>query len=127
LEDNSGLNAAGAARVEEHPLLGSLPTAAPVAFTFDGRLVIGREGEPIAAALLAAGVRVFRTMPRLGDSRGGYCMIGRCADCFVVVDGVPNIPACVTSVSGEMRVQTQHGLGEAQIGSHLDGSAEASR
>jgi aerobic-type carbon monoxide dehydrogenase small subunit (CoxS/CutS family) len=81
-------------------------------FTFDGVAVRGREGEPIAAALLAAGQRVFRTMPRYGDARGGYCMIGRCADCAVVVDGVPNVRACVTMVRAGLDVRTQYGLGE---------------
>ncbi len=78
--------------------------------------VEGRAGEPIAVALLAAGVRIFRTMPRFGDARGGYCMVGRCTDCMVIVDGVPGIRACVTPVTAGLDVRTQHGLGE------LDGS-----
>lgn len=101
----------GAARIVDHPLLGALPAAATVAFTFDGRPVEGRVGEPIAAALLAAGYRVLRTMPRFGDGRGGYCMVGRCADCLVVVDGVPNVRACVTPVGEGLDVRTRRGLG----------------
>ena len=84
-----------------------------VEFTFDGAAVEGREGEPIAAALFAAGYRVLRTMPRFGDARGGYCMIGRCTDCMVVVDGIPNVPACLTPVSAGLVVRTQRGLGES--------------
>jgi aerobic-type carbon monoxide dehydrogenase small subunit (CoxS/CutS family) len=74
--------------------------------------VAGREGEPIAAALLAAGYRVFRTMPRRGDPRGGYCMVGRCTDCAVIVDGVPNVRSCVMVVAEGLDVRTQRGLGE---------------
>lgn len=107
------MNEHGAARILDHPTLGALPEAAAVSFTFDGQTVVARAGEPIAAALLAAGVRVFRTMPRFGDARGGYCMIGRCADCAAIVDGVPNVPACTTAVRDGMAVRTQHGLGEA--------------
>lgn len=103
----------GAGRVEAHPILGDLPAIAPVTFSFDGVPVEGRPGEPIAAALFAAGVRVLRTMPRLGDERGGFCMIGRCTDCMVVVDGIPNVRACITSVAAGLDVCTQHGLGEA--------------
>ena len=99
-------------RVREHPILGSLPPVPSVTFTFDGRPIAARAGEPIAAALLAAGVRVFRTMPRSGEPRGGYRMVGRCADCLIVVDGQPNVRACVTPVREGMRVATQHGLGE---------------
>lgn len=83
-----------------------------VPFWFDGKPVEGREGEPIAAALLAAGVRAMRTMPRFGDVRGGYCMVGRCADCLMVVDGVPSVRACVAPVGEGLDVRTQHGLGE---------------
>jgi aerobic-type carbon monoxide dehydrogenase small subunit (CoxS/CutS family) len=55
-------------------------------------------------------------MPRFGDARGGYCMIGRCTDCLVVVDGLPNVPACRTPVSAGQAVRTQHGLGETAPG-----------
>jgi 2Fe-2S iron-sulfur cluster binding domain len=102
----------GATRITAHPILGDLPPVPLVEFTLDGATVSGREGEPIAAALFAAGYRVLRTMPRFGDARGGYCMIGRCADCLIVVDGVPNVPACQTPVSAGQAVRTQHGLGE---------------
>jgi sarcosine oxidase subunit alpha len=80
-------------------------------FTFDGETIHGREGEPLISALLASGVRVLRTTPDLGEPRGGYCLIGRCSDCQVVVDGVPSVRACVTPVRHGMVVRTQHGLG----------------
>ena len=106
----------GATRITAHPILGDLPPLPLVEFSFDGAAVSGRDGESIAAALFAAGYRVFRTMPRFGDARGGYCMIGRCTDCLVVVDGLPNVPACRTPVSAGQVVRTQHGLGETAPG-----------
>ena len=106
----------GATRITAHPILGDLPPVPLVEFTFDGAAVSGRDGEPIAAALFAASYRVLRTMPRFGDARGGYCMIGRCTDCLVVVDGLPNVPACRTPVSAGQAVRTQHGLGETVSG-----------
>ncbi|MGH2615939.1 MAG: (2Fe-2S)-binding protein [Thermomicrobiales bacterium] len=96
----------------DHQLLGAPEPRPDVRFTFDGRPVVGREGEPVAVALLAAGCRVFRTMPRFGDARGGYCMAGRCADCLVIVNGVPNVAACVTPVAVGLDVRTQHGHGQ---------------
>src|SRR5215210_7520267 len=101
----------GAARMTAHPILGDLPSVPLVEFTFDGAAVVGRDEEPIVAALFAAGYRVLRTMPRFGDARGGYCMIGRCTDCLVVVNGTPNVPACLTSVAAGLAVETQLGLG----------------
>lgn len=82
-----------------------------VAFTFDGRELSGFVGEPIVAALFANGVRVFRTMPKTGAPRGGFCFAGRCSDCQMIVDGVPNVMACITPLVFGMRVETQHGVG----------------
>ncbi|MGH2562374.1 MAG: (2Fe-2S)-binding protein [Thermomicrobiales bacterium] len=98
-------------RIRRHAILGELPDAAPITFTLDGRPVSARAGEPIAAALLAAGVRVFRTAPGSGEPRGGYCMIGRCADCLMTVDGDLSVRACVTPAREGMRVLTQQGHG----------------
>ena len=101
----------GACRLETHPLLGAPPPAPEVAFTVDGRSLTGRLGEPILAALLANGLRVCRTMPLDGEARGGYCLIGRCADCLMQVDGELNVRTCVTPLRDGLRVVTQHGLG----------------
>jgi 2Fe-2S iron-sulfur cluster binding domain len=100
----------GATRIPAHPILGDLPQRPRIEFTFDGAVVGGRQGEPIAAALFAAGYRVLRTMPRFGDARGGYCMVGRCTDCMVVVNGIPNVPACLTPVTAGLDVRIQLGL-----------------
>ena len=98
-------------RIVHHPILGPSPPARLITFAFDGRPIEAREGDTVAAALLAAGLRVFRTMPRTGEPRGGYCFVGRCADCLTVVDGEPNVMACLTPVLPGLRVETQHGLG----------------
>lgn len=105
------VNEHGAARIADREAPGALESAPMVTFSFDGVPVEGREGEPIAVSLLAAGRRIFRTMTRFGDSRGGYCMVGRCADCLVVVDGASNVRACVAPVAAGLEVRTQHGLG----------------
>ena len=101
----------GARRLDHHPLLGPLPPADDVAFTLDGRPLSGRAGEPILAALLAAGVRVCRTMPRTGEARGGYCLVGRCTDCLMQVNAEPNVRTCLRPLRAGMRIATQHGSG----------------
>jgi hypothetical protein len=102
----------GARRLSDHPLLGRQPAAEEVGVTLDGNPLIGRAGEPILVALLAAGVRVCRTMPHAGEARGGYCLVGRCADCLMQVDGEANVRTCVTPIHDGMRIVTQRGLGE---------------
>jgi predicted molibdopterin-dependent oxidoreductase YjgC len=98
-------------RILDHPTFGEHPPARVVTISIDGREIEAHEGEPIAAALLANGIRVFRTMPKTGEPRGGYCMVGRCSDCLMIVDGEPNVRVCVTPVREGMRVEQQHGLG----------------
>ena len=73
----------------------------------DGAEVEACEGEPIAAALVAAGVRVFRTTRKRNESRRIFCAIGRCTDCVMTVDGQPNVRTCITPVRDGMEIETQ--------------------
>lgn len=98
-------------RIKEHPIL-TFPGKKTVRFTFDGREIEGYEGEPIAAALQAAGIRVFSHSHRLNRPRGMYCAIGNCSSCFMVVDGEPNVRTCVEKLREGMVVETQRGRGE---------------
>ncbi len=86
------------------------PTA--VAIEFQGRPVQARDGETVAAALLAAGETVFRETPVTGSPRGPHCMMGVCFDCLVEIDGEPNQQACMTLVRDGMRVARQIGAGD---------------
>jgi len=99
-------------RVEEHPILGEMKKPSFVEIEVDGEVIQAIAGEPIAAALLAAGKSIFRYTRKLHEPRGVFCAIGRCTDCMMVVDGVPNVRTCVTPVKAGMKIQTQHGLGE---------------
>lgn len=89
-------------RVEKHPVLGDREVGRSVTVTVDGREITAVEGEPIAAALLAHGIKVMRKTPRFGEPRGIFCGIGRCTDCIMTVDGVPNVRTCVTPVRAGM-------------------------
>lgn len=84
-------------------------------FSFEGRSVIGTEGDTVAVALLAAGERVFRTTPVSGSGRGPFCMMGVCFDCLVEIDGISNRQACMTLVAEGMAVRTQQGKTEVGI------------
>ena len=71
--------------------------AADVPFTFNGDTVTAKFGDSIAAALLAAGHRVFRETPTSAAPRGPFCMMGSCFECLVVVNG-ETVQACQTAV-----------------------------
>ncbi len=98
-------------RIENHPILGRAPQRRWVRFSFEGEERVGQEGEPLAAALIASGDFMLRRSPLLGEPRGVYCGIGRCSDCLLTVDGMPNVRSCVAPVHEGMRVERQQGLG----------------
>ncbi len=99
-------------RISEHPILGEQQKGKLVTFTYDGKELQGYEGEPIAAALKAAGVMVHRYTKKEHKPRGIFCAIGRCTDCVMVVDGKPNVRTCMTQLAEGMKVQTQYGVSD---------------
>lgn len=98
-------------RVENHPVL-SFEKGDRVTFTLDGKVLEGFEGEPIAAALHASGVRVLGHSHKDGRPRGFYCAIGNCSSCKMVVNGEANVRVCVEPLKGGMAIETQKGRGE---------------
>jgi len=98
-------------RVKHHPILGEETRKEYVEITLDGKTIKALKGEPIAAALLASGIKKFRYTSKKNMPRGVYCAIGRCTDCVMTVDGVPNIRTCVEPVREGMKIETQKGLG----------------
>lgn len=101
-------------RIDEHPIL-KFDRGEKVKFYFDGGEMEGYEGEPIAAALHAAGVKVLKHSHKKNRPRGFYCAIGNCSSCLMVVDGVPNVRVCVEKLRAGMRVETQKGRGELVV------------
>ena len=77
------------------------PTGQGVRIHFAGRAYDLPVGANLAAALLAAGVRVLRSTPVSGAPRGPFCMMGACFDCLVEIDGVTR-QACMTEVQAGM-------------------------
>ena len=101
-----------AERISEHPILGVVDKGNVVKFEFDGKEMEGYEGEPIAAALKAADVMVHRYTQKEHKPRGIFCAIGRCTDCVMIVDGLPNVRTCITPLKAGMVVRTQYGVSE---------------
>jgi len=102
-------------RIDRHPIL-DFDRGDAVTFTFDGRELRACAGDTIASALVANGITTFRKSIKLHRERGFFCGIGRCSSCNVVVDGVPDVRACVTPVREGMAVRTQVGRGRIDGG-----------
>lgn len=97
-------------RITEHPIL-DFSRGEEISFFFNGQELKGFEGETIAAALHAAGVKVLGHSTLKHRPRGLFCAIGNCSSCLMVVDGEPNVRICVEKLKPGMRVETQQGKG----------------
>ena len=86
------------------------PIDKPVEIRFEDRLISAEEGDTVAAALLGAGVILFRELAAGNSKRGPYCMIGNCFECLVEIDGEANRQACQHRVRDGMQVRMQSGF-----------------
>src|SRR5699024_3014061 len=88
-------------RIVEHPVLGNLDNQTTLTFTFDGKEYTGYEGDTIASALLANGIRRLRVHEESGTARGIYCNIGHGFECRLTVDQTSGVPAWMTEMKAE--------------------------
>ena len=91
-------------RIEEHPIL-DFKRGREIHFYYNGKKIRAYEGETIAAALHAAGVKVLSKSLKLERQRGFFCGIGKCSSCLMKVNGVPNVRTCITLVKDGMIVE----------------------
>ena len=90
-------------------LAASNPNARLLAVTIDGKPFAARDGDTVAATLLAAGLADCRTTPVSGSPRGPFCMMGVCFDCLVVINGRPNQQGCMIPAREGMKIERQQG------------------
>jgi len=95
-------------RIEKHPIL-AVESQERVEFYWQRQPLIAKEGELIAAALFANGVKTFGHHSKDGAPQGIFCANGQCAQCMVIADGVP-VKACMTPVEAGTRVEPSAGL-----------------
>lgn len=83
----------------------------PTPITVDDVELTASEGEPLAAALLAADITTVARSPKLHRPRSAACFRGGCDGCLARVNGVPNVMTCLRPVVGGEKVETQNYLG----------------
>jgi predicted molibdopterin-dependent oxidoreductase YjgC len=98
-------------RIKSHPIL-YFEKKESIKFYYNGTEVQGQEGDTIASALHALGVKKLSESINLHRPRGFYCAIGNCASCNMIVDGIPNVRTCITPLKEGMKVETQSNKGE---------------
>lgn len=93
-------------RILNHPVLGPVENKTPVTFTFDGQTFEGFEGDTIASALLANGIRQLRVHEATGAPRAIYCNIGHCFECRVTINEAETVRACMTPIQNNMTIES---------------------
>ena len=78
-----------------------------VTIWFEGNPVQAQEGEPVAAALLIAGVKYLREAQVSAKPRMPYCWMGICYECLLEIDGEQNQQSCLITVKEGMHVRRQ--------------------
>lgn len=91
-------------RIRQHPIL-QFDRSKKIRFSYEGRSIEAYEGETVAAALHAAGIRILSHSVKFHRPRGFFCGIGKCSSCLMRVNGVPNVRTCILPVSQDMVVE----------------------
>jgi sarcosine oxidase subunit alpha len=95
-------------RIDRHPIL-PIPSRAEIPFFWEGRPLMACEGETIASALFANGIRIFGHHPKDGAAQGIFCANGQCSQCLVLADGIP-VKSCMELIRPGLRVEPVEGL-----------------
>jgi sarcosine oxidase, subunit alpha len=85
----------------------------PIHFSYAGEELTGFDGDTVGSALYAEGRRVFSRSFKYHRPRGLLCCSGRCPNCMMTVDGVPNVRVCVEPLRPGVDVRDQNVLGSA--------------
>jgi sarcosine oxidase, subunit alpha len=94
-------------RIDKHPIL-PIPPRVEIPFSWRGRPMTALDGETIAAALFANGVRIFSHHAKDGAAQGIFCANGQCAQCLVLADGFP-VKSCMELVRPGLRLEPAEG------------------
>ncbi len=91
-------------RIFQHPII-EFAKDDSFYFDFEDEKIKAYEGETIASALYAEGVKEFTKSKKHERPRGFFCAIGKCSSCLMKVDGIPNVRTCTTLAEEGMKVE----------------------
>ena len=86
-----------------------------VTFQYRKKSYTGVEGDTIATALFANGIRVFSRSLKYHRPRGLYSLEGESSNTYMTVDGVPNVCAERTLLQDGMQVAPQNVKGSPEL------------
>jgi NADPH-dependent 2,4-dienoyl-CoA reductase/sulfur reductase-like enzyme/Fe-S-cluster-containing hydrogenase component 2/bacterioferritin-associated ferredoxin len=94
--------------ITEHPIL-KIPERKKINFSFDGIELTGFEGMVISSALFLNKIKIFGYHIKDNSPQGMFCANGQCAQCNVIVNGIP-VKACMTPLREGMIIESCNGL-----------------
>ena len=77
-----------------------------IAFTLDGEPCEGRAGDTVLTAILTQAERL-RLSEFSASPRAGFCQMGACQDCWIVLESGERLRACSTALTAGMRILTR--------------------
>ncbi len=96
-------------RIRSHPII-DFKKRKELPFSFEKKKIVGEDGDTIASALHAAGVRTLTTSLKFDSPRGFFCGIGKCSSCLMRVNGIPNVRTCIAPLKEGIIVEMQEKL-----------------
>ncbi|MHA1550967.1 MAG: 2Fe-2S iron-sulfur cluster-binding protein [Candidatus Heimdallarchaeaceae archaeon] len=95
-------------RIFDHPILEEQEYKL-VHFEFEGKKYHAKENEMLSSALIASGIQIFGFHAKDHAPQGIFCANGQCAQCTVLVNGIP-VKSCMTSTKEGMIVEQVQGI-----------------
>jgi sarcosine oxidase, subunit alpha len=86
----------------------SLDRGQALTFDFDGHTYQGYDGDTVASALTAAGVKVVSRSFKYHRPRGLLCCAGHCPNCLVQIGDEPSVRSCKRPLEEGMIVRSQN-------------------
>ena len=77
-----------------------------IAFTLDGEPCEDRAGDTVLTAILTQ-VERLRLSEFSASPRAGFCQMGACQDCWIVLESGERLRACSTALTAGMRILTR--------------------
>jgi len=84
-----------------------------IPFKYKGKEYFGVQGDTVATALYANGVRLFARSLKYHRPRGLYSLDGECSNTLMEVDGIPNVRTENTLLKSGMVIKEQNVKGSA--------------
>lgn len=106
--------------ITNHPVYGQIEESKVVTIFLEGKPLPAREGQTVAAALMANGIYKLGHSRMSSQPRGLYCANGRCQSCLMTIDGVEHVRSCHTLVKDGMQIKQNTGDIDVRRSPHED-------